>query len=88
MGIGMLTAWLLNTSIALLGIALLRARVYPRTVGIAMLVAGVITALPLPFDGPVYEVIIGLAVLTAGVAARRSHATDPAPVPVVNHVPA
>ena len=87
-GVGMLTAWLLNTSIALLGIALLRARVFPRTVGIALLVAGAITALPLPFDGPMYEVIIGLAVLTAGVAARRSQTAGRAAVPIVNPVPA
>ncbi len=32
---------------------------------------GLITVVPLPVDGPIYEVVIGLAALVAGVAARR-----------------
>lgn len=84
LGVGFLAAWILNASIALLGIALLRARVFPRTVGIALIVAGAITALPLPVDGPVYEVIIGLAVLVAGLAAHRSDSAALTPVQVTS----
>ena len=36
---------------------------------------GAITLLPLPFDGPVYEVIIGSMAALAGVLAVRTPAT-------------
>jgi hypothetical protein len=66
-----LTAWVLNTTFVLLGIATLRARVFPRLVGWMLIVMGAITVIPLPFDGPVFEVVIGGACAVAGVAARR-----------------
>jgi hypothetical protein len=77
MGIGFMLAWLLNATLILLGIALLRSRTYPRGVGIAVIVMGAITLLPMPFDGPVFEVIIGSMAALAGVLAVR---TAPAPI--------
>ena len=74
MGIGFMLAWLFNTAFVLLGIALLRSNAYPRGVGAAVIVMGAITLVPLPFDGPVYEVIIGAMAALAGVLAVRSAA--------------
>lgn len=68
---GFLATWVFNVSFVVLGVALLRSRVYHRTVGWALVVMGLITVVPLPVDGPIYEVVIGLAALVAGVAARR-----------------
>jgi hypothetical protein len=79
MSAGFLATWVFNASFAVLGVALLRSHVYRRTVGWALVVMGLITAVPLPVDGPVYEVMIGLAATTAGLAARRpSTASQPA----------
>jgi hypothetical protein len=64
-----MTAWFANTSFILLGIASLRARVLPKISGIALIVAGGITLLPLPFDGPAFEVVIGIAFALAGIRA-------------------
>ncbi len=66
-----LSAWLMNATFIVLGVATLRARVFPRPVGWALIAAGVVTLVPLPVDGPVYEVIIGAAVAIAGVTSRR-----------------
>lgn len=66
-----MVAWLMNSSFILLGIATLRARVFGRAVGGALLVMGIVTLVPLPFDGPVYEVIIGTSCAVAGIFARR-----------------
>jgi hypothetical protein len=74
MGVGFMLAWLLNTAFVLLGIALLRSNAYPRGVGAAVIVMGAITLVPLPVDGPVYEVIIGAMAALAGVLAVRSAA--------------
>ena len=74
MGIGFMLAWLFNATFILLGIALLRARTYPRGVGAALIVMGAITLLPLPFNGPVYEVIIGAMAALTGVLALASAA--------------
>jgi hypothetical protein len=68
---GFLIAWFMNAAFILLGIATLRARVFARTVGWAFVAIGVVTLVPLPFDGPVYEVLIGSACVVAGVFARR-----------------
>lgn len=76
MGIGFMLAWVFNASFLLLGIAVLRSRVYARGVGIALIVMGAITLLPLPVDGPVFEVVIGVAAAVAGVLAGQL-----APVP-------
>lgn len=82
MGIGFMLAWLFNAAFILLGVALLRARTYPRSVGVAVVAMGAITLVPLPFDGPVYEVIIGALATMAGVLAVRSVAGAQAtPVP-------
>ena len=76
---GFLATWVFNVSFAVLGVALLRSHVYHRTVGWALVVMGLITVVPLPVDGPIYEVLIGLAALVAGVAARRpADRTEPA----------
>jgi hypothetical protein len=72
MGVGFMAAWLFNATAILLGIALLRAHTYRRGVGIAVIVMGAITLLPMPFDGPVFEVIIGAMAALAGVLAMRS----------------
>ena len=66
-----LAAWLMNATFIVLGVATLRARVFRRSVGWALIAAGVVTLIPLPFDGPVYEVIIGVAVAIAGATAHR-----------------
>jgi hypothetical protein len=67
--VGFMAAWLANISFVLLGIATLRARVLPKTAGFALIAAGAITLVPLPADGPVYEVIIGIAFAIAGARA-------------------
>jgi hypothetical protein len=74
MGFGFMLAWLFNATFVLLGIALLRARAYPRGVGAAVIVMGAITLVPMPFVGPVYEVIIGSMAALAGILAVRSAA--------------
>jgi hypothetical protein len=66
-----LTAWVLNSTFILLGIATLRSRVFAKPVGWALVVMGAMTLVPLPFDGPVYEVVIGAACVVAGMFARR-----------------
>jgi hypothetical protein len=76
---GFLAAWIANTSFVLLGIATLRARVLPKACGIALIVAGGVTLLPLPVDGPAFEVVIGIAVAAAAASAIKS----PAPAPLV-----
>lgn len=70
LGVGFLLAWLMNTTFVVLGVALLRARALPRAVGACLVVAGAVTLAPLPFDGPVYEVVIGAALAVACLAAR------------------
>jgi hypothetical protein len=77
--VGFMIAWLANASFLLLGIASLRARVLPKTSGLALIAAGAITLVPLPADGPVYEVIIGIAFAVAG--ARALTASTRAPLP-------
>jgi hypothetical protein len=73
-------AWLLNATFILLGIALLRSRTYPRGVGVAVIVMGAVTLLPMPFDGPVFEVLVGAMATLAGVlAVRRAVAPIAAP---------
>lgn len=70
-GLAAMVGWLANAAVLLLAIAVLRARVLPRTTGIALLVAGGVTLVPLPVDGPAYEVMIGAACAVAGWAATR-----------------
>jgi hypothetical protein len=68
---GFLGAWLMNASFVLLGIATLRARVFPRLCGWMLVLMGAITLVPLPVDGPAYEIGIGAACVLAGFSARR-----------------
>ena len=75
--VGFMAAWLANISFVLLGIATLRARVLPKTAGFALIAAGAITLVPLPADGPVYEVIIGIAFAIAGARALTGAARAP-----------
>jgi hypothetical protein len=74
---GFMAAWLANISFVLLGVATLRARVLPRTSGLALITVGVITLVPLPADGPVYEVIIGIVFAIAGARALTGTARVP-----------
>lgn len=69
LGTAFMAAWLANTSFVLLGIASLRAKVLSKVVGISLIVAGGITLVPLPVDGPVYEIIIGISYAVAGACA-------------------
>ena len=66
-----LLAWVFNTTLVLMGIATLRARVFSKVVGWSLIVMGAITVIPLPVDGPVYEIVISAACVLAGVYARR-----------------
>jgi hypothetical protein len=77
LAVGFMVAWLANISFILLGVASLRARVLPKTCGIALIVTGAITLVPLPVDGPAYEVIIGIAFAVAGVGAFTARARAP-----------
>ena len=76
---GFMAAWLANVSFILLGIATLRARVLPKTAGLALVIVGAITLVPLPADGPVYEVITGIAFAVAGARALTGAARTPLP---------
>src|SRR5258705_4029749 len=67
LGVAGMAAWFANTSLVLLGIASIRDRVLPKLSGIALLIAGAVTLIPLPVDGPAYEVIIGTAFAAAGI---------------------
>jgi len=72
LSVAFMLAWLCNASFALLGVATWRAHVLPRATAAGLLAAGLVTFIPLPFDGPIYEVIIGLAfALAAGATLRR-----------------
>jgi hypothetical protein len=81
LGLAFMLAWIMNTSFILIGIATLRAKVLPRTVGVALIVTGAITAIPLPVDGPIYEVLIGTAFAIAAATAlpRTTQTSVPAP---------
>jgi hypothetical protein len=74
---GFMAAWLANISFVLLGVATLRARVLPSTSGLALITVGVITLVPLPADGPGYEVIIGIVFAIAGARALTGTARVP-----------
>lgn len=76
MSAGFLIAWLMNATFILMGIAVLRSRVHSRVVGLCVLGMGVITLIPLPMDGPAYEVVIGALAATAGVVAMRGATHD------------
>jgi hypothetical protein len=77
--VGFLIAWIGNVSFVLLGIATWRARVLPRTSALALVIAGAITVVPLPGDGSIYEVIIGLALGVAGARALPKATRAPLP---------
>jgi hypothetical protein len=53
--VGFIAAWLARASFILLGISSLRARVLPKTSGLALIAAGAITLVPLPADQTVYD---------------------------------
>jgi hypothetical protein len=77
LGLAGMAAWFANTSFVLLGIASLRARVLPKVSGIALMIAGAVTLVPLPIDGPAYEVIIGIAFAVAGIPALAMRQPSP-----------
>jgi hypothetical protein len=78
---GFLAAWLANLGLALLALGVALARVVSRWSWLALGLGGVITLVPMPFDGPVYEVVIGGAVaVSMGMAlAGRTRTTEPTP---------
>lgn len=80
-------AWFANSTFVLLGIATLKARVLPKVCGIALIVAGASALVPLPVDGPVFEVAIGIAFTVAGLRAGavRGPAQLAAEKPVLSH---
>lgn len=65
--VGFMTAWLGNLGLAVLAVAVARTRTVPRWSWIALFVSGAITLVPLPFDGEIFEVFIGLP-FAAGMA--------------------
>ena len=81
-GLAAMASWIANAAVLLLGIATVRARVLPRLTGWALVVMGGITLVPLPLDGPAYEVLIGAACAVAGWSATRV-----APLPVAVEEP-
>jgi hypothetical protein len=76
MSAGFMVAWFLNAAFILMGIAVLRSRVYSRVVGLCVLGMGVVTLIPLPMDGPAFEVVIGALAAVAGVVAIRGATQD------------
>lgn len=66
-----MAGWIGNAAVLLLAVATLRARVFPKLTGWALVVMGTITLVPLPLDGPAYEVMIGVACAVAGWGATR-----------------
>jgi hypothetical protein len=74
---GFMAAWLASISFVLLGVATLRARALPKTAGLALITAGAVTLVPLPADGPVYEVITGIVFAIAGARALTGAARVP-----------
>jgi hypothetical protein len=72
---GFMVAWLANLGMALLAVGVARTRTVTRWSWIALLVCGLITLVPLPFDGEIYEIFIGVPFAIAmGLALRH---TDP-----------
>jgi hypothetical protein len=80
LGIGFMLAWLFNATFILFAIAMWRAKVYSKWATLGILLAGLITLVPLPVDGPIYEIIIGVAFAGALFAALRSAPRVPAAV--------
>lgn len=83
LGIGMLVAWLANVGFLLLAIAVGRTRALPRATWVSLMVAGVVTLIPLPMDGAGYNVVIGLCLATAAGSALRSRAAATSDVSAV-----
>lgn len=75
---GFMIAWVANVASLLFGIAVLRAKVYRRTCALFFMLTGALFFVPMPFDGPAYEVAVGLLFATAGFFAVRT--ATPAPV--------
>ena len=71
MTMGFLLAWLGPLAYVLFGAATLRARVFGRLTGWALVAMGVLPLVPLPIDLPVSEIAIGGACLVVGLTARR-----------------
>lgn len=74
LSVGFMLAWIANTTFVLLGIATLRAKVFRRAVGACLLAIGIVTLIPLPVDGPWFEVFIGAAFALAGWQAAATGA--------------
>jgi len=83
LSLGFMLAWFLNATFILFAFALWRAKYYRLLVPIGVFVAGIITVIPLPVDGPIYEVIIGAAMALAFVAALKPRNEHSAPEPSV-----
>ena len=72
LAVAAVVTWFANSTFVLLGIATLKARVLPKACGIALVVAGACALVPLPVDGPAFEVAIGIAFTLAGVRAHAA----------------
>src|SRR5690606_30677985 len=70
-GLAAMAGWIANAAVVLLAVATLRAHVFPKVTGWALVAMGGMTLIPLPLDGPAYEVLIGLAGAVAGWGATR-----------------
>jgi hypothetical protein len=76
LGLGFMLAWLLNATFILFAIAMWRAKVYSKWAVLGILLAGLITLVPLPVDGPIYEIIIGVVFAGGLFAALRSRGAE------------
>ncbi|MFC6237242.1 hypothetical protein [Longivirga aurantiaca] len=66
---GALLAWIANATLLVLAAAVARTRTVRRSSWLTLAAAGAITLVPLPFDGPVYEVLIGVLFALAALLA-------------------
>jgi hypothetical protein len=73
---GFMIAWFTNVASLLFGVAVLRANVYPRGCAVCFMLTGVVFFVPVPFDGPAYEVAVGVLFALAGMFALRGTATS------------
>lgn len=72
---GALGAWIANVTLVILAVAVARTRTVRRGSWLALVAAGIVTLVPLPFDGPVYEVLIGIAFAAAAGLALAGGST-------------
>ena len=74
---GFMIAWITNVASLLFGLAVLRAKVYRRTCAVFFMLTGALFFVPMPFDGPAYEVVVGVLFALAGLFAVRTTTAAP-----------